>query len=187
MLHAIAQKWWAPLIRGLIAILFGLMLIMSPVVSLLTLTILFGILAFADAIVGMIHGVGGGGHGKSWWEMILLGLVGLAAGLIAIFWPQITALALVYIIAWWAIFRGIFEIVAAIRLRKVIEGEWFMLLSGIVAIAFGVLVFFSPLVGAISIMLVLGWYMIWLGILSISFAFQLRHLHNRLTAAIPAH
>ena len=183
MLHAITQKWQAPLVRGIVDILFGLMLIMSPVFSLFTIAIFFGILTFGDAVVGIVHGIAGGERGKSWWEMILLGLLGLAAGLITIFWPHITILIMLYIIAWWAIFRGIFEIIAAVRLRKVIQGEWFLLLSGTAAIGFGFIIFFSPRIGALSLMLILGWYMIWLGLLSISFAFELRRVHKTLTLA----
>jgi uncharacterized membrane protein HdeD (DUF308 family) len=183
MLHAISRKWWVPLIRGICAILFGLFAITSPVVSLFVLALLYGVVVFADGVTGIVLGIRGGMDGRSWWEMILLGLLGVFAGFVAIFWPHLTIIILVFIIAWWAIIRGIFEIVAAIRLRKVIEGEWVLILSGIVTVLFGVFLLFRPIAGALALMLLVGWFMIFLGILAIAFSFRLRGLRKRLTAA----
>jgi uncharacterized membrane protein HdeD (DUF308 family) len=183
MLHAISRKWWVPLIRGICAILFGLFAITSPVISLFVLALLYGAVVFADGVTGIVLGIRGGMNGRSWWEMILLGLLGVFAGLVAIAWPGLTIVILVFIIAWWAIIRGIFEIVAAIRLRRVIQGEWLLILSGIITVLFGLVLLFRPIAGALTLMLFVGWFMIFLGILAIGFSFRLRGLKKRLSAA----
>jgi len=115
------------------------------------LIIVFGAYALVDGVAGIALGVSGRVNGRSWWEMILLGLLGVLAGVVAFLWPGLTAVILLIIIASWAIIRGVLEIIAAIKLRKVIDGEWLLILSGLLSVAFGVLLFLRPGVGALAV------------------------------------
>src|SRR6188474_1231706 len=117
MIGRLSNLWWMLLAKGLL--------------TLLTLVLLFGAAALADGVSALILGIGGGWSGRPWWEMVVLGLIGLAAGVGTLLWPGVTALTLLALIACWAIARGLIEIAAAIALRKVIEGEWMLVLSGI--------------------------------------------------------
>lgn len=175
MLSFLAQRWWVLLLRGIAAVGFGLLAIVRPDIGLATLVILFGITALMDGISGVVLGFGGRAGG-TWWQMVLLGLAGVAAGIVAFVKPGLTAVALVYLIAFWSMARGIFEILAAIRLRKLIEHEWLLGLSGALAVIFGVLLLRQPGVGALTLVLLIGAYMIALGLISIVFSFRVKSL-----------
>ena len=114
--------------------------------------------------------------------MLLQGILGIATGIITFLWPGLTALVLLYFIAVWAIVIGIFEIVAAIRLRKEIEGEWLLALRGVLAIAFGVILFVNPGAGALAVVWLIGVFSIVLGVIELILAFRLRGHHQRRTA-----
>jgi uncharacterized membrane protein HdeD (DUF308 family) len=176
MLQAIAKKWWVLLLRGLGAIALGLLVIWLPGPTLLTLVILWGLFALIDGIAGIMLGIRGEADGTMWWTMMLLGVIGVGAAITAFIWPGMTAVLLLWIIAWTAILRGLFEIAAAIRLRKHIDNEWLLAISGLVSVVAGFLVLRNPAAGALAITLVIGGYMIALGIVAVVLAFRVKAL-----------
>jgi uncharacterized membrane protein HdeD (DUF308 family) len=175
MLHTLARNWWALALRGLVALMFGLLTFVLPGITLVTLILLFGAYALADGIFNIVAFFRVASHH---WALLIEGLIGIIAGILTFVWPAITALALLYVIAFWAIFTGIFEIVAGIRLRKVITNEWLLLLMGILSLLFGLFVLIAPGVGALAIVLWIGAYALVFGIFLLALAFRLRgHRH----------
>src|SRR5262245_32860987 len=124
MLNVMARNWWVLLIRGIAAILFGIAVILAPGIALTVLVLFWGAYALVDGVFALIAGFQVRATNDRWWVVVLEGLVGIIAGILTFIWPDITALALLYIIAAWAIITGVLELVAAIRLRKEIEGEF---------------------------------------------------------------
>ncbi|HEY7087976.1 MAG TPA: HdeD family acid-resistance protein [Tepidisphaeraceae bacterium] len=186
MLKALADRWWLILLRGIAAIIFGILAISVPHITLWTLILLFAILAVFEGIVSIAAGLTGGAGSYRWWEMVLIGLVGVLAGIVAFTMPGLTALVLLYIIAFWAIFQGIFEIVAAIRLRKVISNEWALALAGVLAIVFGLFILVRPGAGALAVVFIIGTYAIIHGIVLIVVSMRLHGMKNRLEGGTPA-
>ena len=189
MLNNFAQmfrNWWMYLVRGLFAIIFGILALVSPESTTLALVLLFGAYTLIDGIFAVGAGISSRRYFDRWWAVVLEGVTGIVIGLLTFFWPHITALALVYFIAIWAIVTGIFEIVAAIQFRNVISGEWAMILSGLLSAFFGILLFVSPKTGLVSIVWLIGIYAIAFGIMGMIFAFRLRSLGNDLKTIIPA-
>ena len=176
MLSTIMQRWWILLLRGISVTLFGVLAIVWPGITLLTLAIIYGAVALIDGIAGIALGIRGGVNGRTWWEMILLGLLGVIAGAVTFLWPGLTAVVLLVVIALWAIIRGILEIIGAITLRKIIQGEWLLILSGVLSIGFGVLLLLQPAAGALAVMWLIGIYMIAFGITTIALSLRLRRL-----------
>lgn len=174
MLQAIARKWWVLLLRGLAAIALGVLVLWWPGVTLLTLVILWGVFALLDGLSGIMLGLRGEADGTMWWTMMLLGVVGVGAAITAFIWPGMTAVILLWIIAWTAILRGVFEIAAAIRLRKHIDNEWLLAISGLVSVIAGCLVLRNPAAGALAITLLIGGYMIVLGLVAVVLSFRLK-------------
>ena len=171
---SLTRNWWVVLIRGIAGILFGIVTVLAPGLSLTALVLLFGAYAFADGVLAMITGIRARGEVERWWVMVLEGIIGIAAGLATLIWPGITAVVLLIIIATWAIITGIFEIAAAIRLRKVIKGEWLLGLTGVASIAFGVMLIFFPAAGALAFVLWIGAFALVFGALLVALAFRLR-------------
>ena len=180
MLHAIARNWWVLLLRGICAILFGLMAFAMPGITLWALIILFAAYALLDGIAAVMFGLSGKSDGKPWWQMILVGVLGIIAGVCAFAWPGLTAVVLLVMIATWSIVRGVFEIAAAIRLRKVIDNEWLLVAGGLLSIAFGIVLLTRPAAGALAVIWIIGAYAIMLGIIEISLAMRLRSLKHHL-------
>ncbi|HEX6386790.1 MAG TPA: HdeD family acid-resistance protein, partial [Anaerolineae bacterium] len=144
----------------------------------LTLIYLFGAYALVDGIFAVIGGIQSHGRNERWWALLLEGIAGIILGVLTFIWPQVTGLILLYFIAAWAIITGIFEIVAAIQLRRAITGEWLMILSGILSIVFGVLLVIFPGAGALGLTWLIGAYAIIFGILFIILAFRLRGMRG---------
>jgi uncharacterized membrane protein HdeD (DUF308 family) len=176
MLQAIARKWWVILLRGLGAIALGILVIGWPGVTLLTLVILWGLFALVDGIAGIMLGIRGEADGTMWWTMMLLGVIGVGAAITAFIWPGMTAVILLWIIAWTAILRGVFEIAAAIRLRKHIDNEWLLAISGLLSVVAGFLVLRNPAAGALAITFIIGAYMIALGIVGVVLSLRVKAL-----------
>jgi uncharacterized membrane protein HdeD (DUF308 family) len=176
MLHTLARNWWALALRGLAAVLFGLLTFFVPGITLVTLVLLFGVYALMDGFFNMIAFFRVPAHH---WALLLEGVIGIIAGIITFAWPAISALVLLYVIAFWAIFTGVFEIIAGIRLRKVITNEWLLLGLGALSLLFGILILFAPGVGALAIVLWIGAYACVFGIALLALAFRLRG-HQRL-------
>jgi uncharacterized membrane protein HdeD (DUF308 family) len=170
-------------IRGVVAVIFGVLALIWPGQALLALVLLFGAYALVDGIFAVIAGIAARRYFERWWAVLLEGIVGIIIGLLVFIWPNITALVLVYFIAAWALITGIFEIVAAIQLRRVITGEWMYILGGLLSITFGILLFVFPGSGALSLVWMIGIYAIVFGISEIIFAFRLRGLRHELKSA----
>jgi uncharacterized membrane protein HdeD (DUF308 family) len=183
MMTALGQRWWVLLLRGMCAIVAGILTIAWPGITLLALVTLFGIFAIVDGAAGIVLGIRGEEDGTMWWTMIILGVISAAAGIMALSWPGLTALVLLAIIAASAILRGIFEIIAAIRLRKEIDDEWVLGLSGLLSLAFGILLWIAPGEGALAVVLLIGAYMLALGVMGVALSLRLRRLQHKLKAA----
>jgi uncharacterized membrane protein HdeD (DUF308 family) len=143
----------------------------------------FGAYALVDGIFAVTAGIAARGYFDRWWAILLEGVVGVVIGLLTFFWPNITALVLVYFIAAWALITGIFEIVAAIQLRRVITGEWMLVLGGLLSIIFSILLFVFPGTGAVSLVWMVGIYAIFFGTSEIIFTFRLRGLRRMFGSA----
>ena len=177
MLHTLAKNWWALALRGLVAVLFGLLTFLLPGLTLATLVLLFGAYALVDGIFNVIAFSKVASHH---WALLIEGVIGIIAGVLTFAWPGVTAIALVYLIAFWAIFTGVFEIVAAIGLRKVISNEWLLLLMGVLSLLFGLFILYAPETGALAIVLWIGAYALVFGVFLLALAFRLRG-HRHLT------
>ena len=175
LLRALADNWWLVLLRGIAAIVFGVLAFMWPVLTLLTLTFLWGAYAIADGVFALWAAISGRtGQMTSRLWLAIVGLAGLIAGVLTFAWPGITALVLLMFIAGWAIAVGVFQIWGAIELRKEIEGEWLLILSGLLSVAFGILLFAQPGAGALAVVWIIGWYAILAGCLYVVLAFRLK-------------
>jgi len=171
------MHWWALALRGIVAILFAILAFIVPGVTLAAIVLLFGAYALVDGIVAIVSAIRAAHGHRPWGAFLLEGVVGIVAGLITLFVPAITLAFLIYVVGAWAIITGVLEIAAAVRLRKHVPGEWLLVLTGVVSVVFGVIVFFAPLVGAYAIAVWLGVYAFMFGILMLSLAFRLRSLH----------
>lgn len=181
MLHALARNWWALVLRGIAAIIFALLAFLMPGVTIFVLVTLFGVYALIDGIVNLVAVFRTGV--KDHWPLLIEAVVGTLAGILTLLWPHITALVLILLIGFWAIFTGIFEIIAAIRLWRVVGQEWLLLLSGIASVIFGFFAVSVPAAGALAIVIWIAAYALIFGILLVAFGFRLRaHRHVALAS-----
>ena len=157
MLHALASNWWLILLRGICAVIFGLLTFVLPGVTLATLVLLYGAFALVDGVTALVAAIRGGAPAPRWW-LAIVGLLGIAAGLLTFFFPGVTALVLLYFIAFWAIATGVMEIAGAIRLRKEIDNEWWLIAVGIISILFGVILVVAPGAGALGLLFTIGFF-----------------------------
>ncbi|HEY3065106.1 MAG TPA: HdeD family acid-resistance protein [Methylomirabilota bacterium] len=185
MLTTLAQNWWAIVLRGVFAILFGLSAFLWPGMTVVVLVLLYGAYALADGIMAVAWAFVGRRLGAFPWGVFLAGLTAIAAGLVAFLWPGVTALALLYLIAVWAIVRGVFEVVAAIHLRRELEHEWLLAAVGVLSILFGVVLIVAPGAGALALVWWIGAFAFVAGILMVSLGFRLRALRTQLPRPQP--
>ena len=183
MLEKISRNWWLYAVRGVVAIIFGLVAFAQPEQALQALVLVFGAYALMDGIFAMFAGIASYRYFERWWAVLLEGVAGVVIGLLTFLWPNITALVLLYFIAAWALITGIFEIVAAIQLRRVITGEWMYILGGLLSIIFGILLFDFPGAGALSLVWLIGIYAVVFGISEVIFAFRLHSLRREFETA----
>jgi uncharacterized membrane protein HdeD (DUF308 family) len=183
MLTLLSKSWWVFLIRGLIAILFGFMAFAWPGLTVATLVIFFGAWALVSGIFAIFGAFAGRARHKDWWVLLLTGLLGVAVGLLTFWRPGITAISLLWYIAFWSIFTGIIEIITAIRLRKEIRGEGWIMLAGAASVVFGVLVFLFPGAGALALITIIAAYAVIFGVILVVAAFRLKKLAPRTAAA----
>jgi uncharacterized membrane protein HdeD (DUF308 family) len=182
ILSVVSGNWWVLALRGVLAVLFGLLALIAPIATLTVLVLFWGAFALVDGIFALISAFRvAGGRGR-WW-LILEGALGILAGIVTFLYPGLTALVLLYIIAFWAIFIGILRIVTAISLRRELENEWLMILGGILAVIFGVLLIVLPGVGLLSLTWLIGIWALIFGIALIVLAFRVRNLQHRAEGA----
>src|SRR5882762_993388 len=175
LMAVLIGNWWAFVLRGIFAILFGLICFILPHMALLTLIFMFGFYALADGVFNIIAAFRRTGPRQvPWWALLISGIISIIAGVIAFLLPAAAAFGLLLLIAAWAVATGMMQIVAAVRLRKQITGEWVLVLSGLLSIAFGVVLFLFPGPGALAVLIWIGAYAIAFGILLIALGVRLR-------------
>ena len=185
MLVVFTSSWWALVLRGIAAILFGVLAFMWPGITLTVLVFLFGAYALVDGVFSIVAGIKSHGEYKRWWLLLIEGCLSFAAGVFAFVVPAMTALILLILIASWAIVTGIFEIAAAIQLRKHITGEWMLALSGVLSVLFGALLLYNPAGGALAVVWLIGLYSALFGILLLVFGIKLRGLVRSAPHMVP--
>jgi len=176
LLRSLAENWWLLLLRGVAAIIFGMLAFFWPGITLLSLTLLWEAYAFADGIFALWAAISGRGAAETstrWW-LAATGIVSVLAAFVAFFWPGMTTVVLLMFIASWAIIIGVLQIWGAIEMGKEAQGEWLFALYGVLWIAFGVVMFAQPGAGALALVWMIGWFAILSGCMSIALAFRLR-------------
>ena len=178
MLEAMTRNWGAIALRGFIAVLFGVIAFVWPGPTVAVLVLLLGAFALVEGVTNIVAGV----RAREGWA-IFEGIISVLVGIVIIVWPGITALALLYVVAAWAIITGIVRIVAAIQLRRVIRNEWLLVGSGVASIIFGVIAAAFPGAGILALIWLLGAWLIVLGVILIALALSLRQLAHGHQAA----
>jgi uncharacterized membrane protein HdeD (DUF308 family) len=181
----LATRWWTLALRGIAAIVFGILTFISPASSLLALVILFGAYAIVDGVLALILAIRRPVEGRHWGSLLVEGIAGIVSGVLTFAWPGLSALVLLYLIAAWAVITGVAEIAAAIRLRKQVQGEWLLALTGVLSIVFGILLFVFPGAGALAVTLWIGAYAVAFGILLLVLALRLRAWGRQTSRHIP--
>ena len=174
MKELLARSWWMLALEGLVALLFGVLALLWPGLTLLWLVALFAAYAVLSGAAAIYGAAKNRTHDKGWWLFLLFGLVSVAAGILAFFYPAITALALVLLMGANALITGVLEIAVAIRLRKSVTNEWLMVLAGVVSVAFGIFVLAFPGAGALALVWLSSLYAVVSGVLLLSLAFRVR-------------
>jgi uncharacterized membrane protein HdeD (DUF308 family) len=175
---SLARWWWAFVLRGLIAVAFGILAFVSPDWGIAILVALFAAWALIDGVTSIATGFQSRDRDRNWWLSMLEGLVGIVAGIVALLFPQYAAEALVLIIGAWAIATGVFEIWAAIRLREEISGEFWLGLAGLASVVFGVIVIIYPAAGALSLVWLIGGFAIAFGAFLVVLGWRLRQVNE---------
>jgi len=177
------RNWWVLLLRGLVAIAFGVLALFFPASTGAALVWIFGVFVLVDGVLGVGSAVAGRREHDDWWLLLLAGLVGIGVGILALAAPGTTALALVFLIAIWAVAKGLLEIVAAIHLRKEIEGEWVLIAGGLASLVLGVLLMAHPGWGVVALLWLVGIYAVVSGVVFVVLAFRARAFGKRLAQA----
>jgi uncharacterized membrane protein HdeD (DUF308 family) len=173
MLESLARYWWMVVLRGSLAVLFGLLALIWPDVTLLALVVLFGAYSLVDGVFALVAAFGPRAEGRRFW-LALQGVAGIVIGAITFIWPTITALVLVALIALWAIVTGILQVMAAIRLRRDMRGEWLLALSGVLSVVIGIILLVWPGSGAVGLVLLIGAYAVVFGGALVGLGLRLR-------------
>ena len=174
LLTALSKNWWILLLRGVVFIIFGVLAFAWPGLTLITLVLLYGAFALIDGVLSLFSAFKAGQKVAPTWWLIMVGLIGIAAGAATFLWPGLSALVLLLFIGAWAFVRGIFEIIGAIQLRKEIDNEWMLILSGAVSVIFGLFMLIRPGAGAVALVWVIAAYSIVVGVLLIGLSLRLR-------------
>jgi uncharacterized membrane protein HdeD (DUF308 family) len=179
MIMVLARNWWVLALRGLASIVFGLAAFVLPGVTLAVMVLLFGAYALIEGILAIVAGIRAAERHERWWPMVLEGVAGVLAGVLTFVWPAITAVILLYLIAFWALTTGILKIVSAVRVRRHVSGEWLHGLNGLVSVLFGLVLLIVPGLGLLVIVWWIAAYAVVRGVLATVLAFRLRrHLRQ---------
>lgn len=171
MLH---RSWWVLLLRGVVAIIFGVLTWMQPAASAAALVLVFGAYVFVDGLLGIYAAFKSRQQSRHWWVVLLWGLTGVVVGVLTAINPAITALVLTIYIGVWALMTGVLQIIAALRLRKEIQGEWVLVLGGLLSVVFGIFVLMQPGAGMMAMLWVLATYAVIFGVLMVILAFKIK-------------
>lgn len=178
MRENLTRYWWAVVLRGAAAILFGIMALIWPDITLIVLVALFGAYVLVDGIISLATAIAGSrGRGRRGW-LVFEGIVSVLLGVLTFLWPDITALVLLWVIAAWALVTGVLEIVAAVRLRREIRGEWLLALGGVLSVLFGILLIVWPAAGALAVVFLIGIYAIMFGAALVGLGLRLRRIRR---------
>ncbi|MCC6916022.1 HdeD family acid-resistance protein [Nitrosomonas sp.] len=172
--RVLSRTWWLLLLRGLIAIAFGILIWLQPEISIVALVLIFGAYVLVDGVLGIWTAIAGRKEHEDWWVLFIWGSIGVGIGILTFLAPGVTALALLFYIAVWAVATGVLEIVAAIRLRKEIRDEWLLVLGGLVSVIFGILLMAQPVAGALALLWLIAIYGVIFGIFLVILAFRVR-------------
>jgi|ERR1043166_820870 uncharacterized membrane protein HdeD (DUF308 family) len=176
LLETLKRHWWVPILRGVVAIIFGIMAFTYPGLTVAVLVLLFGAWVLVDGICRVIGAIGHRASDPDWGWQLFIGILGIIIGFLTFHAPAVTALALIIYIAAWALMIGATEIALAIKLRREIQGEWVLILMGLLSIVFAIVLLWNPLPGALALVWLIGSYAIVFGVLGIVFGFRLRSL-----------
>lgn len=179
----LSQYWWVLLVRGILSILFGVIAFAWPGLTLAMLVLFFAAFVLVDGVFDVFHAFSGRRENDHWWVLLLEGLLGIAFGVITWVNPGVTTLVLLLFIAFWAMATGTLRIVMAIRLRKEIEGEWWLILSGLASALFGVIVLARPGAGALAMLMVIAAWATVVGVFLVILSFKVRTFGKTLMAA----
>jgi len=175
MLDLLGRNWWVIALRGVIAIAFGVLAFTQPELTLRVLVTLVGAYLLADGLSLLASYVRGDPDARrAGWSVAVMGILGIVAGVVALVWPNITAIVLLVIVAVWAILTGAFQVIAAVRLRREIQGELLMAIGGIISIAFGLYLLVNPRDGLLSLVSLVGFWAIVFGVTQVVLAFRIR-------------
>lgn len=175
LLPSLGRHWGWIALRGAAALVFGLLAFSLPGLTLAVLVTVWGAYALIDGVLALVAGLRiRDGNRRPLWPLVVVGVLGIAAGVVTLLWPGITALTLVVVIGLWSVAIGVFQIVAAVRLRKAVQGEWLHALSGLLSIVFGVFVLAQPGAGALALVWLIGGYAVVFGVLLLGLAWRLR-------------
>ena len=180
MLSEYVRRWWVLALRGVVAVLFGVAAILWPAIALQVFVLLFGAFALVDGLMAIVISLVIRREVYHWWVWLLEGVAGIIIGVLVFVWPAITTAVLIALIAAWGLVTGILEIAAAIYLRKIIAGEWLLVLEGILSILLGTFLVIFPVLGAQILVYLIGMYAILFGILLVVLAFQIQKLGKTL-------
>jgi uncharacterized membrane protein HdeD (DUF308 family) len=172
MNNALVRSWWALALRGAAGILFAVLALLLPGLTLLSLGALFAAYALLGGFASVAAAVQHRHVDEDWWLLALVGIASIGAGLIASISPSLTSLVLVLVIAANALVTGVLDIVSAVRLRNEVRGEVLLGLTGLVSIAFGVIVFLFPLSGAMAMIWLISMYAFINGVLLVGLSFR---------------
>ena len=170
----LASNWWALALRGVLALLVGFLALTRPGITLSAIVLLLGAYMFVDGVFAIMAALRGIRAGDRWGWMLVEGILGIVAGIIVFRTPSTGALVLLWLVAFWAITHGIAEIAAGIKLRKIIEGEWLLILAGVLSLALGIFVLMRPSAGLLLLVTWVGVYAIFAGIVTLMLAFRIR-------------
>jgi len=182
MLALLSRYWWVLVARGVMAIALGVFAFVWPQETITALVLVFGAVALVDGTVAFVASIAGRRLTPYWWVLLLQGLLGIAVGVLTLFNPAITAVALLIYIAVWAIGMGVLQVVAAVRLRRDISGEWWLALGGVASVAFGILLMRNPAEGALAVLWLIGSFALVWGVMLMTGGLGVRRLRRRLPA-----
>jgi len=188
-MEILSRNWGWLVLRGVVSVLFGMLATLLPGITLAALVLLFGAYALVDGVAMIVWAVANHRDQPHWLSLVIGGLLGVSAGALTLLWPAMTAVALLVMIASWAIVTGIATIAAAIRLRKEVAGAWRLVLPGLLSVACGGILLATPALGALAMVLWIGGYAIVSGLLLIGFGLRLRswgRLNSRALMSHPA-
>jgi uncharacterized membrane protein HdeD (DUF308 family) len=186
MIVVLVHNWWALAIRGVLGIAFGIIAFLVPAATMLSLVLLFAAYALVDGVFAIVAAVRAARRHERWGLLVLEGVVGIVAGVLAVLWPGLTVIAFVLLVAAWALVSGVLMLAAAFRLDKE-HGRWWLVLGGAASLVYGALLVVAPLIGALVLTWWLGAYALVFGVALLVLAFKLRARRGDRARAAPIH